>query len=1412
MFILYSVVTIPLAVGFQLTKNNSEFIFDSFIDCLFLMDIIFTFNTSYTEHSTERVITDRVMIAKKYLELWFWIDFMSTIPFDTIIELYTGNSSDGLQTLRLIRILRLSRMLKLLRVMKLSRVGYMIEALNINPALFGVQKLIAQICFAAHIFCCFWFFVGLQGSSRQELAREYGSGAYLDGPYPNWIVAYNMHSRSLTDQYVASFYWTITTMLSIGYGDIHAYNSGERIYTIFIQLTGSILFGAVIAQVTRLIASRNPQAKAFKEKIDELKGYLNEKLLPPRLKASAKECYTYYLTRKSAFSENVIYDELPATLLNPLVLSIYSNDIHKISFFRHLDESFVVQLFILGKPFQSAPNTFILEKGDVPDELMFILRGVVQFSTNEGRINSVVGYNSDGGYFGDFEYFKRVTRLVSHKAIVSSHFISFASSDLDEIFKTYPNVKEQIMKEFSNRFQVFISAKTSLSSKIEGSMIWMKDKLFVNGELKNRADHEVTLLNSSELDSSVSQESDFICTIMINDREMEVRREELRRDVHRRFIVLPDDAYKVRWDLFIGMLIMFSVIVIPVQIGFSRVSSGPLSLFDAVTDSLFFMDMLVSARTAYFSDRRDAFITVPNQIYYHYFKTWFWIDFFSVVPFDKFFASTSGALIAAISSFKLLKVIRLMRLLKLSRIVKLQKYMTKIEDSTGINPASFELTKMMLQVIFVGHLICCVFWYLSWNMSTRSWIDVNSIRDSDLYRQYITTLYFTFTTVSTVGYGDIIPYSTSERVVVICIMIFGATIFGYIAANVSTLMGSMDISASRINGKISEVTEFLREKNASAFISKNIINHYKHKLSQSSAYDEAAILSRLPLYLCRKMIAYQHSVTLSHIAIFEFIESKGVVLFLFRRMTTGFYDKDHIIAKEGEMATEVIFFLTGCASVFRSKRFLRKTPSFYGEQRLKVESTSIHKKSHRQSFVTLPVADVDFVCDLVCGDFIGHMSLMQKSPYAGTVKAKIACSAYVLSEMEIAKIVRDFPAVGLALQGAFGSAIFSKSRMGKELLIRKRADFINSLKTDFVKARANEIVTNRRRAILPSSANLFASFRQPVQSTEASVQSRSRRFNSVELGSKPAAADKKGQVNASKILPIGSDLNHSKNIIKAASTVEDFQGPQIIRKCASYEGSTLSNSVGKSNDMNLQEYDEHFNGVHASEKSSDRLNVTDHSRSSDYVPAIDPQQPDNKPSMKIVNESNSSKLKSDVNINDSSNKSSNMNISKWSMVSAVVSDAASMAILRSNGGSSSEEKQEIETGKANVSSAETKLASENARRLKIYGPQESVNLTEPVLISQLVKRQINNKKIKKILVLADGNEIYDSDEEKKIKNPLYNIKSKIKNKLCRSCPNFEFLLRQEKMKARKFTKKRRLSFPSLDVEEWKERIQFGVIV
>merc|ERR1719163_120715 len=94
------------------------------------------------------------------------------------------------------------------------------------------------------------------------------------------------------------------------------------------------------------------------------------------------------------------------------------------------------------------------------------------------------------------------------------------------------------------------------------------------------------------------------------------------------------------------------------------------------------------------------------------------------------------------------------------------------------SPALLKLAALLFQVCFIAHLIAC-FWFFVGSSSLDqygiSWFVASGLQDPDRIgdksEQYLASLYWAFTTMTTVGYGDILPTQTAERCYAIFAMI-----------------------------------------------------------------------------------------------------------------------------------------------------------------------------------------------------------------------------------------------------------------------------------------------------------------------------------------------------------------------------------------------------------------------------------------------------------------------------------------------------------------------------------------------------------------------------------------------------------------------------------------------------------------
>ena len=88
------------------------------------------------------------------------------------------------------------------------------------------------------------------------------------------------------------------------------------------------------------------------------------------------------------------------------------------------------------------------------------------------------------------------------------------------------------------------------------------------------------------------------------------------------------------------------------------------------------------------------------------------------------------------------------------------------------------------------HLMAWTFYFVGDYESDNeplTWITAEGIQDFTNYEKYITWVYFSFTTITTVGYGDIYPKKKLEKVYGMLAMLVACGFFVYIVGSIGCI-------------------------------------------------------------------------------------------------------------------------------------------------------------------------------------------------------------------------------------------------------------------------------------------------------------------------------------------------------------------------------------------------------------------------------------------------------------------------------------------------------------------------------------------------------------------------------------------------------------------------------------------------
>ena len=94
---------------------------------------------------------------------------------------------------------------------------------------------------------------------------------------------------------------------------------------------------------------------------------------------------------------------------------------------------------------------------------------------------------------------------------------------------------------------------------------------------------------------------------------------------------------------------------------------------------------------------------------------------------------------------------------------------------------------------------------------------------------FLRSIYWTFATMSTVGFGDIRPYSISETVASIFVMIFAIMMYPGVIANVSQVTAEGENFRSRAQSNMECASHFLKYHEVSDDLRDHVREYFEYK-------------------------------------------------------------------------------------------------------------------------------------------------------------------------------------------------------------------------------------------------------------------------------------------------------------------------------------------------------------------------------------------------------------------------------------------------------------------------------------------------------------------------------------------------------------------------------------------------------
>jgi hypothetical protein len=411
LFSFYSVLESPLAVVYGSPLWGFRFDFDLAVSAFFLVVFVvkilggawaFTLAGQSARPARKRGSMGRL-----------FVDALSAFPFELLLVAFPA-APIGVRAMQIFRVVRVWNLFDFFRQREVRQ--------HSDHGMARLLVFLFWFLLAANVVTCGWLFLG---------------GGNIDA--------------TLSDpaKYIRAFYWCITTLATVGYGDITPVTISQTAYATGVMILGVAIYGYVISSVTTLLSNIDVARNQYIKTMEKVNSFCSYNELPEQLQKRIRSYHEYIFESRLGYKENDVLSELPDSIKSDVAMFLHRELLSKVPMFRTASENVIREIVLELEAIVVPPGDYVFRAGDEGEEMYFIRKGIVNVHSPDGK--TVFATLSDGAFFGEVALLFRQPRNASIRAEGYVDLYVLKLSAVEKVMNRYPEFAAALRAEAEAR-------------------------------------------------------------------------------------------------------------------------------------------------------------------------------------------------------------------------------------------------------------------------------------------------------------------------------------------------------------------------------------------------------------------------------------------------------------------------------------------------------------------------------------------------------------------------------------------------------------------------------------------------------------------------------------------------------------------------------------------------------------------------------------------------------------------------------------------------------------------------------------------------------------------------------------------------------------------------------------------------